>query len=80
MSDQDLPLTPMERRLLEALERMEADWQAREERLSEQIAGLQTQIASQAELIERQNEAIANLQMFFARLTSPPGSPPSPKP
>lgn len=80
MPDPDLPLTPMERRLLEALERIEADWQAREERLGEQIESLQTQLASQAEHIAQQNGAIAALQDLFIRLTSPPGSPPSPEP
>ena len=77
MTDSDLPLTPMERRLLEALERMEADWLVREERLSAQIAGLEAQLVSQTALIARQNEAIATLQTFFARLTSPPDVPPS---
>jgi len=80
MPDPALPLAPMERKLLEALERMEADWQAREARLSEQIASLRAQLSSQNALIEQQNEAIAQLQVLFVRLTSPPLLAPLPTP
>ena len=66
----DPPLTPMERRLLEALQRIETDWQAREERLGQQIADLQTQL-------QRQNEAIGSLQALLRRLLISPDLPPS---
>ena len=53
--------TPMERRLLETIERLEQEGQAREERVLREISDLRTCVVEQQISVERLNAWLASL-------------------